>query len=115
MTNSSSICKLITFILDKKLENNLSECPICLKNVDKFYIICKPECLNYSYCKDCIYKIAYESKRCPYTRILFNEKDICLDYRKNIMLEEEKKLQEEFKKLFNNKSIKNISIEIKTF
>ena len=110
---TSSIYRLIAFILDPKSENNLSECPFCFKNVDKFYIICKPQCINYSYCKDCIYKIL-ESNKCPYTRIYFDKKDICLDYRRNNMLEEQKQLKEDVKKILNNKDIRNISIDIKT-
>lgn len=112
--NSSKKIELIIFLLKKKLNDKFFECSICYESVEKYYTICKSECMNYSYCKNCIEHIVNNRKRCPFTNIELEQKDICLDYRINKKIEENKKKQMEFDKIFNNKLIKNISIKIDT-
>lgn len=104
--------ELIVFILNKKLNNEYFICSICFEKFKKFYIICKPECINYSYCKKCVYRICYERNKCPFTNIKFSPKDICLDYRKNRKIEEKEKKQKELEKILNNNVIKNMIINI---
>lgn len=108
MTNSScNIYEFINFYLEDKINDDLYECCICTKKTDIFYIICKSECLNYSYCKKCVERIEKESGKCPFTKVIFKYKDICLDSRKNIILEKRKQL---YNKIGN--TIKNIKIDI---
>jgi hypothetical protein len=110
--NSSKDIELIIFLLKRKLNNSSFECFICYENVERYYTICKPECMSYSYCRNCINHMVNDRKRCPFTNIELEKKDICLDYRINKKIEENKKKQLEIDKMFNNKFIKNISIKI---
>lgn len=110
--NSSKNIELIVFLLKKKLNKKSFECSICYESSEKFYTICKAECMSYSYCKNCIEHIVYERKKCPFTNIELKAQDICLDYRINRKIEENKQKQKEIEKMFNNKLIKNISIKI---
>lgn len=106
--SKSIIFEIVNYLLDEKRY----ECCICNENVKEFYIICKPGCINYSYCIQCIEKIKIRQK-CPFTNICFNDNDICLDYKTNKILEENKQIGENIKNFFGN-SIKNISINIET-
>lgn len=101
--------EIIKFILEKKIDDDIYRCCICTKKTETFYLICKSECLNYSYCKDCIERIEKERNRCPFTNVNFTYKDICLDIRKNKMIEKHKEI---YNKIGN--TIKNISINIET-
>lgn len=92
-----NIFKYLYYYLDK----DKFKCSICFENVDIFYIICKSNCIDNSYCKQCIEKIEKESKRCPFTNTLFTYKDISIDYRKNRSLESFKEIH----KIFLNKKI----------
>lgn len=104
--------ELIIYFLKKEYNKKIFECPICCKNTNKFYMFCKPECICYSYCENCIKRIAYERKRCPFTNTDVSSNDICIDYRKNKEIENQKQIQEKMNKILNNKIIKNISIRI---
>lgn len=110
--NSSKNIEFLMFLLNKKINKNIFECFICFENTETFYTFCKPNCMNYSYCKKCINHITKETKKCPFTNIEVDEKNICLDYRKNKKVEKQKSMQEEFEKMLNNKLINNISIRI---
>lgn len=110
--NSSKNIELIIFLLKNKLNNKSFECFICYEDVEEYYTICKPRCMNYSYCKKCVEHIVNIRKKCPFTNIEVEPKDICLDYRLNRKIEENKQKQMEIDKILNNKIIKNISIKI---
>lgn len=113
MTESSKMVEMIKFFLDNDLDEKLFECCICNKNTERFYIICKPNCIDYSYCKRCIDRVSKERKKCPFTNVEFTYKDVCLDYRKNKDIEKQKQIINNIKTyLDNNKEIKNISIKI---
>lgn len=99
-------------IINYLLNNEKYECCICNEEADKYYIICKPECLNYSYCKECMNKIK-EKKICPFTKKKFKEKDVCLDMRINNAIENKKQLFKKTKEYLGN-SIKRININIET-
>jgi hypothetical protein len=99
--------KLIRYI-SNSFDDNKFKCCICFKNVEIFYLICKPKCINNSYCKECIEKIEKENHKCPFTNILFTYKDISIDYRKNKSLESFKEIH---KILFNKEIMININIK----
>jgi hypothetical protein len=88
------------------------ECCICNEKAKEFYIICKPGCVSYSYCKICIENIRTR-RRCPFTNIIFDNKDICLDHKTNKDIDENIKIFEKLKYILG-KSIKTISINIET-
>lgn len=102
----SKIFEVIKCLLDV----NKYECCICNENTKEFYIICKPGCIGYSYCKKCINIIKTRNK-CPFTNLSFSIDDICLDYKTNKSIDENLKLMEKLKNVIG-KSIKNISINI---
>lgn len=108
---SSSIhfYEIIKFLLEKKIDDDMYKCCICTEYTKTFYLICKSECLDYSYCKNCIEIIERKRKKCPFTNIDFTYKDICLDIRKNKMIEKQIEI---YNKLGN--TIKNISVNIET-
>lgn len=95
------IFKYIYYYFDK----DKFKCCICFKNVEIFYLICKPNCVNNSYCKQCIEKIEKENNRCPFTNTFFEYSDISIDYRKNRSLETFKEIH---KKIINKKITINI-------
>ena len=80
------------------------KCCICNEIPDKLYVICKPVCTKYTYCKSCIYNIEKICHKCPFTRIQFTIDDIGIDYRNNISLDIFKK--------YNKNKIKSISCNI---
>ena len=102
MTESSNVIELIKYFLDRDSNEILSQCCICIKKVEKLYIICKPGCIKYSYCNKCISRIVNERKRCPFTNIEFNHKDVCLDYKINEHIEKQKSALINMKKLFES-------------
>lgn len=81
------------------------KCCICLKKPNIFYLICKPNCISNSYCKECIYRIERENGKCPFTNTKFTYEDISMDYRKNKSLEI-------YKEIFNDFNEKKIKINI---
>ena len=110
--NVDLIYSFLNIITNNENEDPL-ECSICYHSVDIFYMICKPECINYTYCKNCIDRITNEKSKCPFTNIIYKKDDICLDYRNNRKVEKQKQNKNKITKFLNTKSIKNISIEIK--
>lgn len=101
--NKYNLFRYISYYFD---EDNF-KCCICVKKVDFFYLICKPNCVNNSYCRECIVKIEKENKRCPFTNTVFTYEDISIDYKKNKSLESFKEIH---KKLFDKKISINIDI-----
>lgn len=97
MDNSSNLFYYISFLM------NPEEITCCICNIipESLYIICKPFCIKYSYCLNCINQLNY---KCPFTRVSFTIEDIDLDYKNNDFLEIYKK--------FNKIKIKNISCDI---
>lgn len=113
MTEFSKLFEIIKFFLDNELDKSIFECCMCAENTEKFYIICKPNCMDYSYCKKCIDRISRERGKCPFTNIEFAYKDVCLDYRKNKNIEKQKQIFNNLKiYLDKDKQIKNISVRI---
>lgn len=108
-STSHTTYEIIKFILERKIDDDLYQCCICMEKTEIFYIICKSECLDYSYCKKCIENIEKNRKKCPFTNIEFKYKDICLDTRKNKIIDKQKQI---YNKIGN--TIKNISINIET-
>ena len=97
---SSNLLQYIFFLSNI----NVFKCCICDKIPNKLYMICKPDCTKFSYCKDCVYKIENLYHKCPFTRTEFVKNDIGLDYRNNESLEIYKK--------YNKNSIKSINCNI---
>lgn len=97
MEYSSNLLHYISFLIDPEKIT----CCICDTIPEKLYIICKPFCIKYSYCDNCINHLNY---KCPFTRISFTAEDIDLDRKNNDSLEIYKK--------FNKIKIKNISCNI---
>lgn len=89
---NTNIFKYIYYYLDK----DRFKCSICFKNVEVFYLICKPNCIDNSYCKQCIEKIEKINNRCPFTNTYFTDKDISIDYRKNKSFETFKEIHKKF-------------------
>src|ERR1700712_652142 len=83
MDTSSNLFHYISVLLDK----TVITCCICNEIPNQLYLICKPRCTKYSYCKQCIEKIEYLYSYCPFTKISFLHDDIALDYRNNELLE----------------------------
>lgn len=111
MANSSNILKIINIFLNKKINKSFFECCICNKEVKIFYLICKPGCIDNSYCEYCINRILEERNNCPFTNISFTYDDICLDYRKNKEIYEQIYLYNNMEKYLINCKI-SINIEI---
>ena len=105
---------LIDYFLNSFSRTNREEfqCCICCSYTEVFYIIFKRECFDYSYCKECIEFVVNIRKRCPYTNINVNIDDICMDRRKNKLIEEYKAKNNEIRKYFSKESIKKISVKI---
>lgn len=99
--NISNLIKYISYYFDKEL----FKCSICFKKTTIFYLICKPNCTNNSYCKECIERIEKETNKCPFTNTFFTKEDISIDYRKNKSLEI-------FEEIHENLCNKNITINI---
>lgn len=97
---SSNIFQYVFFLTNIEL----FKCCICNEIPDKLYVICRPACTKYSYCKKCIYKIEELHQQCPFTRTPFLCNDIGLDYRKNEYLEIYNK--------YNKNNIKSINCHI---
>lgn len=80
------------------------KCSICGKIPDKLYMICKPSCTKYSYCKQCVENIEKLYHECPFTKTSFLTSDIGLDYRNNEILE--------IFKIYSKNNIKTINFNI---
>lgn len=103
MLNTTKLVKYISYYFDK----DSFKCSICFKKTSIFYLICKPNCTNNSYCKECIYRIEKDTNKCPFTNIIFTKEDISIDYRKNKSLETFKEIH---KLLYNQRITINITI-----
>lgn len=102
MINTINLVKYISYYFDK----DKFKCSICFRKMSIFYLICKPNCTNNSYCKECIDRIENTNK-CPFTNIIFTKKYISMDYRKNKSLETFKEIH---KLLYNQRITINITI-----
>lgn len=100
LDNFSNLFKFIFFMSNI----NMLECCVCCEIPERLYIICKPNCTKYSYCKKCIDNIERLYHRCPFTNTYFSINDIGLDHRNNESLEIYKK--------YNKNNIKNINCNI---
>ena len=101
LQNKDNIIKYV--LLSNDID--LIKCNVCFKIPDKLYCIFKKECISYSYCIYCVNRIEKEQKRCPFTRINFDIKDIVENKQKNELISIYYKY---------NVLIKNIKLNIET-
>jgi hypothetical protein len=102
--DTRNLIKYISYYFDE----DKFKCSICFKIPNIFYLICKPDCTDNSYCKECIERLEKDINKCPFTNIYFAKKDIAIDYRKNRSFEIYRQVH---KKLENKKIEININVK----